>query len=148
MPRYTQIMYQIVFSTYRRERTMIKSGREQVFQYIGGVLRNKKCKLLQINGVEDHLHILTDLHPTIALSDLIKDIKVSSHKLIKDKKIFPQFNGWQEGYGAFTYSIDRREVLINYIKNQEIHHAHLSYLDELKELLQKHGLELDERFLD
>src|SRR5438874_12109444 len=113
MSRYTQIMYQIVFSTYRREKTMVKSGREQIFQYLSGVLRNKKCKLLQINGVEDHLHILTDLHPTVALSNLIKDMKVSSHKLIKDKNVFPKFNGWQEGYSAFTYSIDRRDILIN-----------------------------------
>ena len=127
---------------------MIKSGREQVFQYLSGVLRNKKCKLLQINGVEDHLHILTDLHPTVALSNLIKDMKVSSHKLIKDKNVFPKFNGWQEGYSAFTYSIDRRDILINYIKNQETHHLRISYIDELKELLKEHGLEFDERYLD
>jgi putative transposase len=67
---------------------------------MSGILENKKCHLYQINGVEDHIHILTHLHPSVALADLVKDIKLASTKFIKEKGLFPQFSGWQDGYGA------------------------------------------------
>ncbi len=73
MSTYTQILYQIVFSTKKRERTLTKSNRTELFQYMWGVLKEKNCHLYRINGVEDHLHIVTHLHPTIALASLIKD---------------------------------------------------------------------------
>ena len=119
MSTYTQILYQIVFSTKNRERTLIAKYRKELFQYIWGILQNKKCHLYQVNGVEDHLHILTHLHPSVSLADLITDIKLASSKFIKEKNIFPNFNGWQDGYRAFTYSPDRKDILIAYIKNQE-----------------------------
>jgi len=100
-----------------------------------------------MNGVEDHLHILTHLHTSVALADLIKDIKLASSKFIKEKTIFPDFNGWQDGYGAFTYSIDRKDILINYIKNQEEHHRVKTFREEYIELLQEHGVEFDEKYL-
>ena len=102
MGTYTQILYQIIFSTKYREPVMIKANRVELFKYITGILENKKCKLYQINGVEDHLHILTHIHPSVSLSDLVKDIKVASSIFIKEKKLFPGFIGWQVGYGAFT----------------------------------------------
>ena len=83
---------------------MLKSTRDTVFRYIGGIIKNKGCKLYIINGVEDHLHIVTHIHPSICLANLIKDIKISSNSFIKEKGLFPNFSGWQEGYGAFTYS--------------------------------------------
>ena len=89
MSTYTQILYQLVFSTKYRERTMIKENRPELFKYIWGILKHNKCHLYRINGVEDHLHIVTHLHPTVALSSLIKDIKVSSSKHIKEHNLFP-----------------------------------------------------------
>ena len=83
MSTYTQILYQIVFSTKNREHTLDKESQKELYQYIWGVLKNKKCHLYQIGGVTDHLHILTHLHPSISLSSLIKDIKLSSSELIK-----------------------------------------------------------------
>jgi putative transposase len=122
MSTYTQILYQNVFSTKDRTSSLTKPNRIDLFKYMDGILENKKCHLYQINGVEDHLNILTNLHPSVTLADLVKDIKLASTKFIKEKGLFPQFSGWQHGYGAFTYSIDRREILINYVKNHEEHH--------------------------
>ena len=147
MNTYTQIMYQIVFSTKMRKKTLIAEQRKELFKYTWGILKNKKCHLYQINGIEDHIHILTHLHPSISLADLIKDIKVASSTFIKKEKIFPNFNGWQDGYGAFTYSIKQKDVLIEYIKNQEIHHKKKTFKEELVELLEEHNVDFDERYL-
>ena len=147
MSTYTHILYQIVFSTKNHERTLEAGQRKELFKYIWGILESKKCHLYQINGVEEHLHILTHLHPSVALADLIKDIKLASSKHIKDKKLFPLFNGWQDGYGAFTYSTDRKDILINYIKNQEAHHRIKTFREEYIELLQEHGIKFEEKYL-
>jgi putative transposase len=147
MSTYTQILYQIVFSTKDRERTMIKEDRPELFHYIAALLKNKDCHLYRINGVEDHLHIITDLHPSVALADLVKDIKLSSTSLIKQGNIFPRFGGWQDGYGGFTYHIDALDKLIEYVKNQEEHHRIITFEDEFKELLKEHKIEFDEKYL-
>jgi REP element-mobilizing transposase RayT len=147
MSTYTQILYQIVFSTKEREKTLFENNREQLFRFIWGVLKNKNCLLYQINGVEDHLHIATHLHPTIALSSLVKDIKVASSLWIKENHIFPGFSSWQEGYGGFTYSIKEKGVLVNYIKTQKEHHRVKTFREEFIELLKEHEIEFDERYL-
>lgn len=144
---YTQILYQIVFSTKNRERTLVGEDRKKLFQYIWGILKSNQCHLLQINGVEDHLHILTHLHPSVALADLMKDIKIASSKFIKENNLFPGFTGWQVGYGAFTYSIDRKDILMTYIKNQEEHHRKKTFREEYIELLREHGVAYDEKYL-
>ena len=148
MSTYTQILYQIVFSTKRRERTLVKENRDELFRYMWGVLKNKKCHLYRINGVEDHIHIVTHVHPTVALASLIKDLKLASTAHIKDHKLFPYFGGWQEGYGAFTYSNKEKNALIEYVKNQEEHHKTKTFREELIELLKEHGVEFDEKYLD
>ena len=148
MRTYTQIIYQIVFSTYSRVPVLKHENRPLLFQYIWGILNNKKCHLYQINGVEDHIHIATHLHPQVSLASLIKDIKVGSSKFIKEKQLFPDFTNWQDGYGAFTYSIREKESLIEYIKQQESHHKKITFKEELISLLTEHGVEYDERYLD
>ncbi|MCC6721631.1 MAG: IS200/IS605 family transposase [Bacteroidia bacterium] len=147
MSTYTQILYQIVFSTKNRERTLTAAHRKELFQYIWGILQNKKCHLYQMNGVEDHIHILTHLHPSVSLSGLVKDIKIASSKFIKDNNLFPHFTGWQDGYGAFTYSSDRKDILIAYIKKQEEHHRKKTFREEYIELLKEHEIEFDEKYL-
>lgn len=109
MSTYTQILFQIVFGTKNNEPTIIISGQESLYKYIWGILKNKKCHLYRIGGVKDHIHIVTQIHPTIAVACLIKDIKIASSDYIKTKNIFPNFNGWQDGYGAFTYLISAGE---------------------------------------
>jgi REP element-mobilizing transposase RayT len=147
MSTYTQILYQIVFTTKDRKDVLLENNREKLFRFIWGILKNKNCVLYQINGVEDHLHIATHLHPTIALSSLVKDIKVASSLWIKENQLFPGFNSWQEGYGGFTYSIKEKGELVNYIKAQKEHHRVITFRDEYIELLKEHGIEFDERFL-
>lgn len=147
MSTYTQILYQIVFSTKNREPTMLREGRKRLFHYIWNHLENKKCHLYRMNGVEDHLHIVTSLHPTIALANLVKDVKVSSSQFIKENNIFPDFDSWQVGYGAFTYSIKEKDSLIEYVKNQEEHHKKVSFREEFIALLKEHGVEFDEKYL-
>ncbi len=147
MSTYTQILYQIVFSTKDRTKCLKKGNREQLFKYIWGICNNKNCHLYRINGVEDHIHIITHLHPSVALSDLVKDIKTSSSTWIKQEKIFPTFDYWQIGYAAFTYSLDAKDDLIEYVKNQERHHQQKSYIVELKQLLREHNIEYDEKYL-
>jgi putative transposase len=147
MSTYTQIIYQIVFSTKFRNRVLSKENRIELFKFISGILLNKKCHLYQINGVEDHIHVLTHIHPTIALSSLVKDIKVASSLYIKEKRLFDGFTSWQEGYGAFTYNIKQKHRLIEYVKNQEEHHKKRTYKEEYKALLIENGIEFDEKYL-
>lgn len=147
MSTYTQILYQIVFSTKQREKVLEKENRERLFKYIWGVLNKNKCHLYRVNGVEDHLHIVTHLHPSVALADLIKDIKLASSGYIKENGLFKDFNSWQEGYGAFTYSVKEKDKLIAYVMNQEEHHKKISFRDEYIELLKEHAIEFDEKYL-
>ena len=147
MATYTQLIYHIVFSTKYRDPTMIAEQRKRLFAYIHQLLTNKNCHLYRINGVEDHLHILTHIHPTIAVSSLVKDIKLAASDFIHREGLFPKFKGWQVGYGAFTASIKSKDRLINYIKNQEEHHRKTTYLDEYKGLLKEYQIEFDEKYL-
>ena len=147
MSTYTQILYQIVFSTKDAKNVLVDEHHEKLFRYIWGILKNKKCILYRINGVENHLHIATHIHPTVALSSLIKDIKTASSIWIKEQYLFPDFTSWQKGYGAFTYSIKEKERLINYIQNQQEHHKVLTFREEYKKLLTEHNIEFDEKYL-
>jgi REP element-mobilizing transposase RayT len=147
MSTYTQIIYQVVFGTKNRERTLWTEGRPELFRYITGIIQNKKCHLYRINGVEDHLHIVTHLHPAVSLASLVKDIKVASTIYIKEKNLFGKFNGWQEGYGAFTYSIKEKDRLIEYVKNQEEHHRKRSFRKEYEDLLKENGVQFEEKYL-
>ena len=147
MATYTQIIYHIVFATKNRERVLDKPGRENLFRYIWGIVKNHESHLYRLNGVENHVHILTSLHPTVCLSDLVKAIKTGSSKWIKENKVFPEFGHWQEGYGAFTHSVREKDGLIEYIKNQEEHHHREDFLDEYKRFLHDAGIQFDEKYL-
>ena len=147
MSTYTQILYQIIFSTKNRQPVLKKENREVLFKYIWGILKNKNCHLYRINGIEDHIHIITSLHPSIALANLVKDIKMASSIMIKEEGIFPEFSGWQKGYGAFTYSIEAKDNLIEYVKNQERHHKKERFVDEYKRILREFKIEFDEKYL-
>ena len=146
MSTYTQILYQIVFSTKNRE-PVLKKRQTELYKYFWAILKNKHCHLYRIGGVEDHIHIITHLHPTVALSSLIKDMKIAGSIWIKEENIFPDFNGWQDGYGAFTYSIKDKDRLIEYVKNQKEHHKVKSFKEEYIELLNEHGIKFDEKYL-
>ena len=113
MSTYTQLMYQIVFSTKNRKPCLKKENRKVLFRYIWGLLRNKGCHLYRMNGVEDHIHILTHIPPKLSVSNVVKDIKIASSVFIKEQNLFPEFDGWQRGYGAFTYSYKEKDRLMS-----------------------------------
>jgi len=147
MSTYRQIFYQVVFGTKNRKPSIVKEHDEELYKYISGIIKNKNCKLYRINGIEDHIHIMSDLHPSICLADYIKEIKVASSLWMKENGKFPAFEGWQDGYGAFTYSVREKDMIINYIKNQKEHHRSESFHDEYKRLLIENGIEFDEKYL-
>ncbi|MGA0555332.1 IS200/IS605 family transposase [Larkinella sp. VNQ87] len=144
---YRQILYQIVFGTKYRRPTSNEAHCTDLYCYIWGIIKSRNCCLFRINGVEDHLHILCDLHPTVALATLVKDIKAGSSLWMKQSGLFPEFEGWADGYGAFTYSIRERDKIIRYIRNQKEHHRKRSFPDEFKALLDEHGIRYDEKTL-
>ena len=148
MSTFTQILYQIVFSTKKRRKWLLPENQDTLYRYIWGIIKNHNCHLYRINGIEDHIHIIISVHPSVALADLVKDIKVASSKWIKEERIFPTFKAWQTGYGAFTYSIEEKDNLIEYVKNQKEHHRKLSFKEELIILLKEHKIDFDEKYLD
>ena len=147
MSTYRQIFYQIVFGTKYRQPTINSQHDTALYKYIYGIIKKKGCKLYRINGIEDHIHIMSDLHPSICLADYVKDIKVASSIWMKECGLFPNFDCWQVGYGAFTYSVREKDMIINYVNNQKQHHQKETFHDEFKRLLAEHEIEFDERYL-
>jgi REP element-mobilizing transposase RayT len=147
MNSYRQILYHIVFCTYKRENTLPTDHHEALYRYIWGIVKKRRCILYRINGTENHVHILSDLHPSVALSDYIKEIKTAANKWMKESGCFPHFTSWAEGYCALSYSYRDKEKIVNYIKNQKEHHRKICFEDEYKALLQEFGIEFDERYV-
>ena len=146
MSTYFQIFYQIVFATKDRQPTIKPEHEIELYKYIFGIINNKKCKLYRINGMADHIHIFCDLHPSLSLSSYVKDIKIASNLWMKESGKFSNFDSWQEGYGAFTYSIKEKDIIIEYIKNQKEHHKNESFSDEFKRIIIENGIQFDKRY--
>ncbi|HTL53046.1 MAG TPA: IS200/IS605 family transposase [Planctomycetota bacterium] len=144
---YTQIFYHVVFATKDRTPALIQDGRPDLFSYCAGILRNCHSEILAINGVEDHLHLLISLHPTVALADLVKNLKLASGQWLRRDNRFPHFRYWQDNYAAFTVSVRERAAVIQYIRGQEAHHKHVSFREELIEMLKRAQIRYDERYL-
>ena len=146
MSAYRQILYHIVFRTKSSEKTINQAHAADLYKYIWGIIKNKECVLVRVNGMEDHIHILSDLHPSVALADYVRDIKVSSAKWMKASGYFPDFKGWGIKYCALTYSHRERDMIINYIQNQQEHHEKETFHDEILRLFKEHGIDLDNKW--
>jgi putative transposase len=143
----TDILIHLVFSTKRRERFIIPDIESELFAYIGGVSRNHGSPLLAAGAADDHIHLLIAQSKNFALSNLVKEIKVSTSLWIKEYgPRFRRFH-WQDGYAAFSISKLDKERVRSYIANQREHHRHKSFREELIELLEEYGVEYDERYL-
>ena len=147
MNSYRQILYHIVFCTYERRNTLPFEFHVHLYKYIWGIIQNKHGFLYRIGGTENHIHILSDLHPTVCLSDFIKDIKTSSNYWMKHSGNFPKFESWAEGSCSLTYNYKEKDTLIEYIKNQKDHHKKVTFEDEFRKLLEENGIEWDEKYL-
>ena len=127
---YSQIYIQFVFAVQGRQNLLKREWRDEVFKYISGIIKNKEQKPIIVNGVEDHVHVFVGMKPSLAPSDLIRDVKNNSSNFINQHKwIEGRFN-CQEGYGAFSYSHSQIETVYNYILRQEQHHAKQTFKDE------------------
>lgn len=144
---YTQIHLQIVFAVENRISLINQSWKDELYKYITGIIQNHQHKLLAINGIPDHIHILIGMRPTQALSYLMQQIKRDSSSWINDNKLTKGKFQWQEGYGAFSYSRSHLPNVIEYIENQELHHRKKSFIQEYKEILQKFEISYDERYI-
>ena len=146
MSSYRQHLYHIVFRTKNSKPTIKQDQVDQLYAYITGIIINKDSHLYRINGVENHLHILIDMHPSIAPADFVKEIKVSTSIWMKESGFIPSFKGWAEGYGSFTCSFMDIGRLIDYIKNQQVHHKKKTFEEEYRDLLIESGIRIDKRY--
>jgi REP element-mobilizing transposase RayT len=144
---YTQLYVQFVFATKYRESFLRKEQRQQVWKYISGIITNKDHKSIIVNGMSDHVHVLIGMNPKVSISDLVRDVKRSSSIFINDQKWIPGNFRWQEGYGAFSYSLSHLSNVYDYIKNQEEHHQKRTFSEEYLNLLKEHHIDFDNRFL-
>ena len=144
---YTQIHIQAVFSVQNRNCIITKIWKDDLYKYISGIIRNNGHKLLSINGMPDHIHLLIGLRPTQSISDLLQDIKGNSSKWINEKHLVTGKFSWQEGYGAFSYRKEDIPVLIKYIDNQERHHQRKSFKEEYLDLLKEFEIEYDDKYV-
>jgi putative transposase len=144
---YSQIYIQVVFAVKGRQNLLQKEWRGDVFRYMSGIIENKSQKPIIVNGVSDHVHAFIGLKPSMALSDLVRDIKNNSSNFINDH---PWIRGkfcWQEGYGAFSYSHSQIAYVYDYILNQENHHTKQKFQDEYQDFLKKFEIEHDLKYL-
>jgi putative transposase len=144
---YTQIHIQAVFTVQNRECIIRDNWKAELYKYITGIVHNNNHRLLAINGMPDHVHVLFGLRPSQSLSDLMQDIKGSSSKWINDKKFIRGKFSWQEGFGAFSYSKPDLPDVIRYINNQAIHHKRITFSEEYLELLREFEIDYDDRYL-
>lgn len=144
---YSQIYVQVVFAVQWREGLINSTWKDELYKYITGIVKNSNQKLLAINGVSDHVHILLNIKPNIALSDLVRDIKANSSRFINEKKFVKGKFNWQEGFGAFSYSISQLDDVIEYIQRQEEHHKKTSFKDEYLKHLKRFQVEYDEKYV-
>jgi REP element-mobilizing transposase RayT len=142
---YTKLLYHLVFGTKERTPMIDKSWRPDLHAYLGGETRGLKGTALEVGGVEDHVHLLVDLPPTIALSDFMSKLKANSSSWGK-RKSGKQFS-WAAGYGAFTVSESKEGTIRDYIRTQEEHHRRFNFEVEYRALLRKHNIKFDERYL-
>jgi REP element-mobilizing transposase RayT len=144
---YTNLLYHIIFSTKNRELLIDETWKEELYKYIGGIVRANGGTCIEINGMPDHVHILAKLKPAISVADMLKLIKSNSSKWINDEKIPGRSFAWQIGYAAFSVSESQIYAVRWYIRNQAGHHRKQSFQEELIELLKRHGVEYDSRYL-
>jgi putative transposase len=144
---YTQIYIQIVIVVKGRHCLIPDVKKEILYKYITGIIQNKKHKLISINGISNHIHILIGLNPSESLSDLVKELKRCSTNFINEQKWLRVKFSWQEGFGAFSYSRSQLGRVIDYIKNQELHHKRKSFREEYIEILKKFEVVYDEKYI-
>jgi len=144
---YSQIYIQLVFAVKARECLIKETFREELEKYITGIITHKKQKLLAIYCMPDHTHLLVSISPSIAISDLVRDIKANSSSFIHEKQFLKTKFAWQEGFGAFSYSKSQVDVVVQYVLRQPEHHKKRTFKEEYTGFLKKFEIDYNEHYL-
>ena len=144
---YVTATYHIVINTRHRQMTLPLEACEELYRYISGIVESNGCKLYAINGIENHIHLLIDLSPSLPLAKLMQEVKGSSSKWLKSSPQFPQFVGWGKEYAAFSYAARDRGMVCNYIANQRDHHKHRTFEQEYRHLMENVGIPWNEPYM-
>jgi putative transposase len=144
---YSQIYIQVVFAVEGRASLIQKQHKETIYKYMTGIVTNEGQKLIAINGMADHVHVLVGLKPEKALSALVRDIKANSSRFINDNRWVKGRFKWQEGFGAFSYGHSHLDTVVRYIQNQERHHAKQSFRNEYFALLRKFDIAFQDKYV-
>ncbi|GAN32284.1 MAG: IS200/IS605 family transposase [Candidatus Brocadia sp. AMX2] len=144
---FSQVYIQVVFTVKGWENLIRKEWKEELHKYIAGVIKGKEQKPIIVNGMPDHIHAFVGLRPTMAISDLVRDIKNNSSNFINEKRLVKGKFSWQEGYGAFSYSHSHIQNVYDYILNQEEHHCKKTFREEYIDFLKKFEIDYNEKYL-
>jgi putative transposase len=144
---YSQIYIQVVFAVSARQSVIPKQNKDELHKFITGIVKERGQKLLTVHCMPDHTHMLVGLRPSLAVSDLVRDVKNASTNFINSKSWVMGRFSWQEGFGAFSYGHSQLTKIINYIADQERHHAKRSFRDEYIRFLKKYQIDHDEKFI-
>ena len=144
---FSQLYIQVIFAVKGRENLIARSWKDDLHKYIAGIIKGKKQKSIIVNGAPDHIHAFIGLRPSMAISDLVRDIKNNSSNFINDQKFVKGKFSWQEGYGAFSYSHSQIQNVYDYILNQEEHHKKKTFKEEYLDLLKIFDIEFNEKYL-
>jgi putative transposase len=144
---YTQIYLHVVFAVEGRQNLIKLEHNEEFQKYITGIISAQKQKLIAINNMPDHVHLLIGLRPDSSLSDLVRDIKANSSKFISEKRWVAGRFSWQQGFGAFSYSHSQIGTVVRYIQDQPKHHAKKSFKEEYIEFLKKFDVGFEEKYI-
>lgn len=143
---YSSLYYHLIFATKNRQNYMDEVQLEEMYKYMTGVIKEMKAKLFMINGPSDHVHIALSTPPDLAVSDCVRTIKANASRWVHERFSNLRDFQWQEGYSVFSVSKSNMGSVVRYIQNQREHHKAVSFEEELKAFLEKHGVEYDPRF--
>jgi len=144
---FSQIYIQIVFAVRNRECLISPLWEEELYKYITGIIQNKGQKMLQINGMPDHIHFLIGMKTSCCLSDLVREVKKSATDFVNERNFIKSKFQWQEGFGAFSYSHSSLNNVIGYIQLQKEHHRKVSFKEEYLALLASFDIEFKDEYL-
>ena len=144
---FTNLLYHVVFSTKDRLPQIDADLRPRLFGYLGGITREEGGTALIANGVEDHCHLLLALPPTVAVSDFLRTLKTNSSRWVHETWPAHRAFAWQTGYGAFSVSQSNVESVRRYIAEQEERHRTMTFQEEFVQILRRHGIVFDERYI-
>ena len=144
---YSMLIYHLVFGTLRRVTSIDIDNDRDLYMYMYGIIKNSGGHVYRIGGMPDHVHLIVSVPRNVSLSEFVKNLKQSSSLWLKNNPRFPNWEGWANGYGAFTCSPSLKDKAIQYVKNQKQHHAKVTFQDEYRKFLEDCGIEYQDIYM-